>query len=509
MEKVYPAIYDFSLFPYALGDALTWNMQTTLRAIELGADAVDVHLCLDAAKPASIFQAGLINQDNFQLHFQELLPAFQTHPMVRHLKIYSDRRSMLSELDSHRQGQDETTGDIHQYEIVMSPEATQQDHAEYFIKFIYSHRKLNEWAGTGREMPLLKAPSGYAGEVRYLFDSVWKSKRVIAVHFRQRRMDIGMGGEHTYDRDASFSEWHAFLRQAAVDHPDVHFVVLGRLQEKPLSILRLPNVTSLRTLGMCLGHELALVALADLFLGSSSGFAAMANFTAVPYFITKMGKSPCDAYEIPLGAERLPFALPNQVLVYEEESAGLLERCLKKALELPARRAPQAPASVMTTTPADGALIEEHQRMELAGANTHRYFMDDLQEEAEVMLLLQKDFDQVLAELDAMRTDGAAARLARLQQAFPRAVARSVRFHALLGLVERSRGELSAAWQNLAWCLLLDREAPKDARSMLNLDLLKMLAQPAHVRNAPAKKRGIKRLIHNIRRIFTGKRRKS
>ena len=59
----------------------------------------------------------------------------------------------------------------------------------------------------------------------------------------------------------------------------MQFVVVGRLQEKPLELLRLPNVISLRTLGLGLGHELTLMLRCDLFIGTSSGFAAMANFS--------------------------------------------------------------------------------------------------------------------------------------------------------------------------------------------------------------------------------------
>ena len=88
---------------------------------------------------------------------------------------------------------------------------------------------------------------------------------------------------------------------------------MGRvLQEKPLEMLRLPNVTSLRVYGMGLGHELTLMLRSNLFIGSSSGFAAYANFTAIPYFITRMNPGSCQAYAIPDGSNYLPFAKKNQ-----------------------------------------------------------------------------------------------------------------------------------------------------------------------------------------------------
>lgn len=508
MKKTYSAIYDFALFPYALGDALTWNIQTTLRAMELGCDQVDVYLCIDRNTPAFLYQADLIHEGNYQLFFQELLPAFQTHPLIRHLKIYGDRTSLLMDLVDIRKENPQIENDIREYEGAVQPQVSEHDRAEYFKKFIYSHRKLNEWSAGGRAMPLLSIPSGYSGEIQHLLGKTWAAKRVVAVHFRLRRLDLGMGGEHTYNRDASFSEWYTFLQQAAVSHPEVQFVVLGRLQEKPLSILRMPNVASLRPLGMSLGHELALVALADLFLGSSSGFAAMANFTEVPYFITKMGKSPCEAYEIPIGTRRLPFARAHQHLVYEEESAELLEACLQQALKFPARKRSDGGVSASLTTPSDMALLEEYHRLNLCGANSFRYFLDDLQEDAEVMYLLQKDFDQARDELQEGKISRTAVRLRRLHEFFPRACARSVRFHALMGLVERERGNEKAARQHLAWSLVLDRDSPKDEQTLLDLAQLEKFAQARHAPIKPRKRRGIRLLAYNIRRLFSGSRRK-
>ena len=70
----------------------------------------------------------------------------------------------------------------------------------------------------------------------------------------------------------------------------------------------------------------------DLFIGTSSGFAAAANFSDVPYFITHMNSESCNAYNIPDGADQLPFATDRQFLVYEEETKDLLMRLLEQGL---------------------------------------------------------------------------------------------------------------------------------------------------------------------------------
>ena len=68
----YCAIYDFELLPYALGDVLTWNIQTALRCEEAGRDVVDAYVCLDRRYPASIYQRNLVVAENSPLYFNEL-----------------------------------------------------------------------------------------------------------------------------------------------------------------------------------------------------------------------------------------------------------------------------------------------------------------------------------------------------------------------------------------------------------------------------------------------------
>lgn len=473
----YPAIFDFALFPYALGDVLTWNVQTTIRSIQLGMEHVDIYMCVDRERPASIFQQGLIHPGNYQLHFHELLPAFNTHPKLRHLKIYADRETMLRELKSAEGFSPSVLADIRQYEETIAPNVSEDERTAYFLKFIQSHKQLNDWSKDHGSIPMLTAPPGYKEDLQYLQRTHFRGRRPVAVHFRLRRLDMGMGGEHTYERDADFTEWYDFLRKAAETHPEVHFIMMGRLPEKPLAILRLPNVTSLRTLGMNLGHELALIAGCDLFLGSSSGFAAMANFTEVPYFITKMGKSPCDAYEIPLGEKRLPFALPAQHLVYEVETSELLMSLLEQGLRLPSRQktAPNAPGEPVVIPPTDNALKDEHQNLMLAGASTHRYYADDVQCDSEVLHLLQRDFDLTGEDIKNKRWTAATERLCRARLHFPRAVIRSPRYHALCAEVAGKEKRQSDADMHRVWCALL--ETAPDRRLPEKIELA-MMRQP-------------------------------
>ena len=63
-EKVFIGIYDFSYAPYALGDAITWQMNLGVKAIESGnrnivqyivADPLRLVFTLSALKPKAVF----------------------------------------------------------------------------------------------------------------------------------------------------------------------------------------------------------------------------------------------------------------------------------------------------------------------------------------------------------------------------------------------------------------------------------------------------------------------
>ena len=92
------AIYDFALFPYALGDVLTWNVQTAIRCRELGLAAVDIYICLDKRYPSGFFQRDLINSDNYELFFSELYSALGTHPCLGNIFIYRRREEIVERL---------------------------------------------------------------------------------------------------------------------------------------------------------------------------------------------------------------------------------------------------------------------------------------------------------------------------------------------------------------------------------------------------------------------------
>ncbi len=430
MRGGYCAVYDFELMPYALGDVLTWNVQNAIRCEEAGRERVDVFICMDERYPSSIYQRGLVTAENCGLFFNELFGAFGTHPRLGSILIHRRREEMLERLRQASAGDAANSESLGDYERALASRENEAALIEYFTKYIYFHERINAFAKRHGGIPLLRPSIGCEPDVAGLVTKRFAGKRIVVVHVRLRRLDAGYGGEHTYSRDSDFLGWYEFFREAERKHPDVQFVVLGRLQEKPLELLRLPNVMSLRTLGLGLGHELTLMLRSDLFIGTSSGFAAMANFSEIPYFITKLNRESCNAYRIEPGAERLPFAMERQVLVYEPETRELLMRLLERGLQ------GVGPRGTASGPALDGAIDVGNWKSECwqwlhPGATTHRFFTDDRYSDKETAFLVWPKVEEAQAAQREGLNEQARTMVKQIETSFPRM---SAKFPELLRL---------------------------------------------------------------------------
>lgn len=438
------AIYDFELMPYALGDVLTWNVQTAIECEAAGCAKVDVYICHDARYPASIYQRDLVNAENYGLFFSELYGAFGTHPQLGNLLVYRSRDEMLGRLREEAQGASSNVSALPGYVEILARRHDEAAVIEYFTQKVHTHAQLNAHHATAGRIPLLRPSLGCEPDIAGLIGARFAGKRLVALHTRLRRLDAGYGGAYSYARDSDVLEWYEFLRAAQQKHPDVMFVLLGRLQEKPLEFLRLPNVVNLRTLGLGLGHELTLITQCDLFMGTSSGFAAMANFCTTPYFITHMTPAACNAYQIPFGAERLPFAQPRQVLVYEAESAAMLMRLLESGLaQSPPRQRP--PGSGVDASIDVRSWEWERAQWLAPSAATYRFYADDRYADKEMAFLLSPKIREARVALARGRLDFAHQLLQRIQACFPRLC---LRFNDYLRVKEKvavTRGDFAQA----------------------------------------------------------------
>ncbi len=299
-------ILDFSYAPYALGDALTWQMNLAVGAHESGATAIDQYIMIDPHRPAGRIQPH-INPHNYVSVIDGMFPAFLCCPMLRSIKLFRDRanfnRFLLAQV-MHRQPT---------WPSLWSHLNSRIDYG--------SHRRIDAFFRRHSYLPWLEAPRGYGPWADQFIRERCGGRFVVCVHIRQRALEPGPASLH---RDSPSEPWHEFFAQMVVKYPQVLFVVVGSFVEWDRTLLRLQNILIPRLLGLGLAHELAILHRSQLFMGSSSGFAAMATFCGVPYIITNYERAAARFAGIPIGTRHYPFATPAQWLIWERETPGLL-----------------------------------------------------------------------------------------------------------------------------------------------------------------------------------------
>jgi hypothetical protein len=155
-----------------------------------------------------------------------------------------------------------------------------------------------------------------------------KNRFIVSVNIRQRKFypDIHMdvSGDYVVRRDSASDEWHRFFKVVEDEYPDVLFLVLGGYTTWERELYNYGNVLIPRTMGFGLGHELTLLHNSNLFMGTSSGFSAMATFSKVPYIITNFEHTSAGYVGLSVGTTRYPFALDQQILNWEKETTDRL-----------------------------------------------------------------------------------------------------------------------------------------------------------------------------------------
>lgn len=320
-------VIDFSYQHYALGDALTTEVNLACLATERGYRTIDLYVIANPHRPSARAQ-DFITGYNYLRYLDNVLPALLVTPMLGAIHVLRDphRRAVaLVSLLASR--------------APMWPPLWTQLRRR--MTYPMGHEIVNAFHARHGDIPRLGAPRGYGAWARRFLDRYHRDRFVVVINPRQSRLTPVPTEIH---RDAPLGEWYEFLEGVRARRPDVHFFMVGGFAEWEPKLLTLGNVTIPRAIGLTLAHELALLDGCDLFLGTSSGFAAMATFSRVPYLITGMEEHFAPYAGIPVGAERYPFGSQNQILVWRREDASLLRHHLERAYEARGGRGPRVAA---------------------------------------------------------------------------------------------------------------------------------------------------------------------
>lgn len=317
----FAALIDFTYHHYALGDTLTSLVKFACEAEDRGAKAVDLFVHVNPGLPRAPAQ-GFITPDNYQSYLDQLFPAFLCQPHLGSFRLIRDPMTLAL-----------TTASMHWSGAPHWPSLKQ--HSERRMSYPVGHHEINAFHARNGRLPLLTAPRGYEGWARRFRDTVLKDRFVVCINPRQAKLTPTPTTTH---RDAPLPEWYAFIDRTARTMPDVTFLMLGGFQEWEHRLLARRNVMIPRLTGLGLAHELALMHVADAFIGTSSGFATKATFSDRPYMIVDIEAFFSTFIEVPVGGERYPFALEHQRLIWTKENADLLYDYLDEVYRASGRR---------------------------------------------------------------------------------------------------------------------------------------------------------------------------
>jgi hypothetical protein len=301
--EAFLAIIDFSYQHYALGDLLTTQVELATIAIEQNLDHIDVLAMINPRLPSAHFQE-FITPDNYISYLDGIVPVFTCNPMLRSLQIIRDIAIFNHMILARR-----ASG------APMWPDF--RTHLKMRQDYPIGHLHLNAFYARHRYLPQLRAPRDYVAWARCFHQIELGGRPLVIINPRQSALT---GNPAATDRDAPLESWHVFIDVVARRRPEVLFVMVGGYQEWEHRLLHRANVFVPRAFGLNLAHELALMKIARLFMGSSSGFATFATFTDIAYAIVGCEHRFAAPAGVTPGDRHYPFARANQLLLWHRET---------------------------------------------------------------------------------------------------------------------------------------------------------------------------------------------
>jgi hypothetical protein len=309
------AIIDFSYQHYALGDLLTTQVNLATRATEQDLRHIDVVAMVNPKFPSTRYQP-FITSANYITHLDNIMAVFTCNPMLRSLQIVRDVRTFnLIVLSCHVAG------------APMSPDL--ETHLAMRQDYPVNHHMLNSFYARRGYLPELRAPHDLEAWARDFHRSELGGRPFAVINPRQSSLTDSPAV--TY-RDAPLDAWYRFLDAVGAHRPEFMFVMVGGFQEWEHRLLHRRNVFVPRASGLTLAHELALMKIADLFMGTSSGFATFATFTRVPYAILNVQRDFAQYAGVNPDDRHYPFARANQILTWHPETTEELLQLFDEVL---------------------------------------------------------------------------------------------------------------------------------------------------------------------------------
>jgi hypothetical protein len=300
-------VFDFSYQHYALGDLLTTQVDLAVMAAEQQIDNVDILVMVNPQRPSARFQP-FVTPDNYTSYLDNILPALTCNPMLRSLQVFRDIYTFNYALLSRYGRGDAILPDL-------------DNHLRMRQNYPIGHQRINAFhARTGR-IPSLPAPRSYEKWAERFHRDELAGRPLVIINPRQSSLT---NNPTVVYRDAPLDSWHAFIDEIAAKDPEILFVMVGGFQEWEHRLQHRKNVFIPRAFGLTLAHELGLIRIAELFMGTSSGFATFATFSEMNYAILNIEHSFAPHVGLEVGDRHYPFGRKCQILTWHRETTDEL-----------------------------------------------------------------------------------------------------------------------------------------------------------------------------------------
>lgn len=300
-------VFDFSYQHYALGDLLTTQVDLAVMAAEQRIDNVDILVMVNPARPSARFQ-GFVTPDNYTTHLDNIMPAFTCSPNLRSLQVFRDIYAFNYALLSRYGRGDAVWPDL-------------DTHLRMRQDYPIGHQRINVFHARTGHIPSLPAPRSYEKWAERFHREELAGRPLVIINPRQSSLT---NNPTVVYRDAPLDSWHAFIDEIAAQDPEVLFVMVGGFQEWEHRLQHRKNVFIPRAFGLTLAHELGLIRIAELFMGTSSGFATFATFSEMSYAILNIEHSFAPHVGLQVGDRHYPFGRPRQILTWHRETTDEL-----------------------------------------------------------------------------------------------------------------------------------------------------------------------------------------
>lgn len=198
---------------------------------------------------------------------------------------------------------------------------------ESFLKNNHSYdsfRNLNTLFHETAVTPRLEMKSETSKNAREFLERHAKGNCRIVVHLKNN-------GEKQNISNADFNEWISFFDESYNQYPNLCFCLIGN--ELP-SLSFPPNTILTNMLGSDLATDLAMIPIAQAFMGMSSGPCQMAILNEVPYLIFKNSGHHPEKMQDEMGQmNRFLFANNHQHFFREHETKKAMMKFIKNIAE--------------------------------------------------------------------------------------------------------------------------------------------------------------------------------